>query len=222
MRMKTYTAYFDASCKPEISRCAFYIEHNNKTVYKEVKEIHLENNWNNSQLAESKALLYLLEYIWNNIEPKSYVVIYGDAQNIIDVINNGVSPKYKTVIDIFQNLQKQYKLKIAFIPRKQNYKADRLTRNIPISIRREKTFLESRIINLNDVVVPHFISASTPNKNKYQDKLVYFKDTGCFKKPIKIDENFTILDGFIAYRILNDLGVETYNADIYSVNEYAV
>lgn len=63
------------------------------------------------------------------------------------------------------------------------------------------------MIKLDEIIIPNKMSQSVPSKEKVSKARKYFITFGKIDKPIVIDENKVLIDGYIRYLVLNGFGV---------------
>ena len=60
-------------------------------------------------------------------------------------------------------------------------------------------------ININDIIIPEYFSP--PNDEKYEEKEHTYKKSG-YLRPIVVDKNNVLVDGYISYLILRRSGAD--------------
>jgi len=164
--MYEYRAYFDTSAiyyngTRNIEACyyAWILFKKDKLIDWRREKV---SNINNNTSGELVACAKLLDYILSNNKIKK-VQIYGDCQSSIDALNNLIIPKgtteayYQYTLSILNHVRCiGKKIKITWIPRESNWRADRLaskgiiTKNDikPIKIEYAKSFAIFHISHL--------------------------------------------------------------------------
>lgn len=66
------------------------------------------------------------------------------------------------------------------------------------------------VLNLDDIIIPSHFSCSEPSDTKYQNKKRDYINYGEYK--LVVNESNVLLDGYISYLILKDLGVDKVDA----------
>jgi hypothetical protein len=72
-------------------------------------------------------------------------------------------------------------------------------------------------INISDIIVPEAFRLSRPSKNKISRGRRFFKQYGCIDKPIVVDNDNNLIDGYIRYLILLENKVDIIQVQIYGV-----
>jgi len=208
--LNSYDCYFDGSHKPEISGCAFIIEADGEIVYSQVSPAQLKS----SHRAERLALHLLLQYIGESISLGSTIRIFGDAKWMIDVINHETSgSKGHKTRALLHKLRQNHDISLAYIPRRDNRVAHRLARTItrpstiPLQPKRYD-FTNSKIMSLDDIIIPAHMLKNLPKKSKYQKRKAFFLMNGELYKPIHVDVDDALVDGYISYLILKEVGIQ--------------
>jgi ribonuclease HI len=224
------SVYFDASFLPEAKagKIGFIIKRDNQNITKQSKSIKARN----SNEAELKALDLTVTHLLDNIYKADEIKIYGDNKQVIEIINLGRKMKntskdfINSLIKKFNILKTLYNCSLEWISRKFNKDADKITRgkinqikvvkditynlqqyNVP-----EKT---ERLYPIENIKIPKMIKYSTPNKTKVKNITDYYITNNAFDKPIKIDKNGTLKDGYIRYLIAKQFHLDL--VPIYSV-----
>jgi len=208
--MSSYDCYFDGSYKPEISGCAFILEVDGEIVYSQVSPAQL----NSSHRAERRALHLLLQYIGESISPGNTIRIFGDAKWMIDVVNHETpgSKGHKTRA-LLHKLRQNHDISLAYIPRRDNRVAHRLARTVtrPSTIPAQSKrydFTNSKTMSLDDIIIPAYMLKNLPRKSKYQIRKKFFLMNRELYKPIHVDAADVLIDGYISYLILKEIGIQ--------------
>jgi len=204
--MSSYDCYFDGSYKPEISGCAFVVEADGKIVHSQVVPEKLTSSY----CAELRALHLLLQYIEQHISHGSRIQIFGDAEWLISIVNRKKSrnDKHKTR-KLLRRLRHDYTISITHINRRNNKVAHRLARTITCgrSILQPKMFdfTNSKTMRLEHIIVPAHMR-SPPKESKYLSRKLFFLIHGEVYKPIHVNAEDVLVDGYISYLILKEYG----------------
>lgn len=63
-------------------------------------------------------------------------------------------------------------------------------------------------MKLKDIVIPKLFLDSPPKEEKIKEVTDYYKKHGKLDKPIIIDKNGTLVDGYVRYLVANNEGLE--------------
>ena len=219
--MAIYQCYFDASCTPDISRCAYYVMADGQIIHTHVQEKKIRT----SHKAEKHALYLLLQYIQQNIEQGVKIEIYGDAKSVIeDMGRKGIRSKRNKAGKLFDIIEPHYELIPHHIPRKQNRIAHKLSRKgyipplKPMNLRpKAYVFKNQKTMLLDNIFVPYRFLYSNLSNGKYQSRLLFYREHRLLYKPILVDLNGVLLDGYISYLILREHEVRECHVDMIEV-----
>lgn len=70
------------------------------------------------------------------------------------------------------------------------------------------------LVNVDDIEIQEVFKEHTPSPEKVMNKLTYYKDNGKFAKPIRVDKNNILQDGYIDYLLCKMFGIETTKVSI--------
>jgi len=217
-----YECYFDASHKDGIACIAYLIKQNGEIHHYDSDTVELTS----SEKAESHALYRLLLYINTNFESKTSFQIYGDALSVISYLaakrKRKRREKHRELRMLLGEMKNKYDISIAFIPRRENAQADRLSKGKSLDIinnnlltkKWDIVVLENKKLHHDEIFIPVYMKYSKPNPTKYQNKSDYFHEHGYLKKNIKVDEDNKLIDGFMSYLILKESDIEVYDVDV--------
>ena len=208
-RMSHYECYFDASCTPDISRCAYCVITDGQITHTHVHEKKIGT----SHKAERHALYLLLQYIEEHFEKGTKVEIYGDEKTVIErIVRRGQRSKRDKAGRLFDRMDPHYELTLQHIPRKQNRIAHSLSRigHIPAPQNPVKFISAGRKrMLLNDIIIPnHMKYGRPPGQIKYQSRLLFYQKYGKPHKAISVNSKGLLLDGYISYLILQEHGIK--------------
>lgn len=65
---------------------------------------------------------------------------------------------------------------------------------------------ELKLINMSKIKVPHIFAESTPRQSKYAACMQHFLDTGAQDRVIVLTPSNKMVDGYIQYLVLKELG----------------
>lgn len=68
---------------------------------------------------------------------------------------------------------------------------------------------EKKFINVGDIIISDKFAATNPSREKLQRKLLYYVESNKFDKPIVIDKDNTLVDGYINYLICGLMGIKS-------------
>ena len=71
-----------------------------------------------------------------------------------------------------------------------------------------------KLVNVDDIEIHEIFKEHTPSPEKVINKLTYYKDNGKFAKPIRVDKNNVLQDGYIDYLLCKMFGIETTKVSI--------
>jgi hypothetical protein len=119
-------------------------------------------------------------------------------------------------------MKNKYDISIAFIPRRENAQADRLSKGKSLDIinnnlltkKWDIVVLENKKLHHDEIFIPAYMRYSKPNPTKYRNKSNYFQEHGHLKKNIRVDEDNKLIDGFMSYLILKESDIEVYDVDV--------
>ena len=195
--MGTFICHFDASLKLGKAACAFIVNSDNVPIYQDV----VVTKCTKPDLAEATALFFLLAYIETKIRHGSKVIIRGDAKGVIDSVNNGIERRYTELLLLYKRLINNYDIKIKYVPRKQNAKADALARKTLVAE-------ECREMNLCDIKVSK--NHVLPGPKRFQLLENYYQETGKLLTNIRVSHNNKLICGYGEYVILLKANVESW------------
>ena len=206
-----YKCYFDASFTPTMSSCAFAVKRAGKILYSHACCEVLAT----SQIAEQTALNLLLQYIQENLEPGSTVRIYGDCQSAIDALN--AKKKGGARDEMLETLYKLrgagYTISLQYIPRRKNRTAHKLAKDKlppqppwPQGLQvKEWDFSRGKHMALDDIIIPAHMTES-PRAERHAKRLEFYETHGRVYKPIHVNGDDVLVDGYISYLILKAYG----------------
>jgi len=195
--MNTFVCHFDASLKLGKAACAFIINFDNDPIYQDV----IVTNCNKPDFAEATALFFLLAYIETKIKHGSKIIIHGDAKGVIDSLNNGNERRYTELALLYKKLISKYDIKVRYVPRGQNTKADALARK---AIQAEGC----REMYLCDIKVSK--NHALPGPKRFQKLEDYYQQTGKLLTAIRVSHNNKLICGYGEYIILLKANVESW------------
>jgi len=204
--MNNYDCYFDGSYKPEISGCAFVIEADGELVHSQAFPEKLTSSY----CAELRALHLLLQHIEQHINYDSQIQIFGDAEDLIRIVNRKKpgKDKHKTR-KLLRKLRQNYTISITHTNRRNNRVAHKLARTIT----RGRSILQPRAFDLTNcktmrlehIIVPAHMQFP-PSESKYLSRKLFFLIHGEVYKPIHVNAEDVLVDGYISYLILKEYG----------------
>ena len=225
--MNRHECYFDASRRPEMSCCAYCVIVDGQVEHSFVHHERIQSAY----MAEMRALGLLLKHIQEQITPGSTVVVYGDALGLINKMNTTKTSRNRSKTNktrkLLNSLRKKYDITLEHIPRRENIIAHSLSRTVytpkpkrpPMRKRKgipaEKIlYKECKPMLLNDIVISKSMKKTVPHPEKYSQKLCYFKTHGQTQRPIQVNPNGLLLDGYISYLILQEHGITEINVEV--------
>lgn len=219
--MNSYNCYFDASYNTEISRCAFIVFKNDRKFY----EAFHDKRTVDSCSAEQYALFLLLDYIQNNLNyNRDKILIFGDAKSVIEQTIKNTTARYEKIHRKYWLLNIADNVHIKFIPRAENQLADRLSKIQPnkssgylkpINNVRLSDYIYEIEISLDKIIIPRYYSC--PNRDKYMDCLRFYAKYHITDRDIIINSENCLLDGYIMYLVLKDIGIKTVKVKVVNI-----
>jgi len=222
-----YKCYFDGSYTPLISGYAFCVIVGDKIVHSDIKCGRLQT----SHHAETEALIMLLKYIQDYIEPGSTVKVYGDDKSLISKILYLTGQKYVSleVRLLYEALKENYAISLTHISGKENKIAHNLSRiiyNTRSSLMQTNSILEKeglsverRCISLDDIFIPdYFKNCILPGPGNYKKRLNHCQKYGRDhnSRIISVSSGGQMISGYTTYLILRDSGITSCDVNVWT------
>ena len=70
------------------------------------------------------------------------------------------------------------------------------------------------LVKIEDIKIAEEMKATPPKKERIDSKKAYYSEHGYFEKPIEINKNHVLIDGYAAYLIAQELGIDAVECEI--------